>query len=93
MVSLNQGNVNQCILFVLLAAIVDFLDGFVARKMNQESELGAQLDSLSDVVTFGVVPGMICFQIMQSIKQTEKQNLNCFTKRRIVSILTENIRQ
>ncbi len=67
-VSLNQGNATQCILFVLFAAIVDFLDGFVARKMNQESALGGQLDSLSDVVTFGVVPGMICFYILQSIK-------------------------
>lgn len=67
LVSLSQEKSMQCIFFVLIAAVVDFLDGFVARKLNQESALGAQLDSLSDVVTFGVVPGMICFQIIQSL--------------------------
>jgi CDP-diacylglycerol--serine O-phosphatidyltransferase len=67
-VSISQDKPTQCILFVLIAAIVDFMDGFIARKLNQESALGAQLDSLSDVVTFGVVPGMICFQILQSLQ-------------------------
>lgn len=64
LISLIQGREMQCIYFVLLASAFDFLDGFVARKMKQESELGVQLDSLSDVVTFGVVPGMISFHIL-----------------------------
>lgn len=46
--------------FVLfLAGFFDFLDGFVARKLNKQGELGKQLDSLADMVSFGVAPGVI----------------------------------
>ena len=48
-----------------IAAIVDFLDGFVARLFKATSELGAQLDSLADVVSFGVAPGMIFYQLLR----------------------------
>jgi CDP-diacylglycerol--serine O-phosphatidyltransferase len=44
-------------LCVLLAAVFDFLDGFVARTMGWTSRFGAELDSLADVISFGVVPG------------------------------------
>ena len=50
---------------IAAAAVVDFLDGMVARWMNATSEIGAQLDSLSDVVSFGVAPGMIAFQFLR----------------------------
>lgn len=46
-------------LFVLLATLFDTLDGFVARALKAESPLGAQLDSLSDVVSFGVAPAIV----------------------------------
>ena len=49
-------------LFIFGAAIIDFLDGFVARALKATSAMGAQLDSLSDVVSFGVAPGMILYQ-------------------------------
>jgi CDP-diacylglycerol--serine O-phosphatidyltransferase len=52
--------------FVLTAAILDFLDGFVARALNAQSELGKQLDSLADVVSFGVAPGMILYNFAGS---------------------------
>lgn len=52
-------------LFILLAAVVDFLDGFVARLFKATSDLGKQLDSLADVVSFGVAPGMILYQFMR----------------------------
>ncbi len=52
-------------LFIGLAAVVDFLDGFVARLLSATSELGKQLDSLSDVVSFGVAPGMILLQLLR----------------------------
>jgi CDP-diacylglycerol--serine O-phosphatidyltransferase len=42
-----------------LAAILDFLDGFVARWLGADGEMGKQLDSLADLVSFGVVPGLI----------------------------------
>lgn len=50
--------------FVLLGIFFDFFDGFFARKFNIQGELGKQLDSLADVVTSGVVPGIIMFQLL-----------------------------
>lgn len=52
-------------LFIGLAAIVDFLDGFVARFFNATSEMGKQLDSLADLVSFGVAPGIIIYQFLR----------------------------
>jgi CDP-diacylglycerol--serine O-phosphatidyltransferase len=49
---------------IFAAALVDFLDGFVARWMNQCSEMGKQLDSLADVVSFGVAPGLMVLQFL-----------------------------
>ena len=48
-----------------VAAVVDFLDGFVARLFGAASEMGKQLDSLADVVSFGVAPGMILYQLLR----------------------------
>lgn len=52
-------------LFIFLAAIVDFLDGFLARLMKASSTMGEQLDSLSDMVSFGVAPGLILYQLLR----------------------------
>ncbi|MBI3138235.1 MAG: CDP-alcohol phosphatidyltransferase family protein [Sphingobacteriales bacterium] len=52
-------------LFIGIAAVVDFLDGFVARLFKATSEMGKQLDSLADVVSFGVAPGMIIYQFLR----------------------------
>jgi CDP-diacylglycerol--serine O-phosphatidyltransferase len=52
-------------LFIALAAVVDFLDGFVARALKASSELGKQLDSLADVVSFGVAPSLIIYQFLR----------------------------
>jgi CDP-diacylglycerol--serine O-phosphatidyltransferase len=52
-------------LFIALAGVVDFLDGFVARILKASSEMGKQLDSLADVVSFGVAPGMILYQFLR----------------------------
>ncbi|CAN5127001.1 CDP-alcohol phosphatidyltransferase family protein [soil metagenome] len=51
--------------FIGVAAVIDFLDGVVARLMNASSEMGKQLDSLADVVSFGVAPGVILFQLLR----------------------------
>ncbi|MCW3081772.1 phosphatidylcholine/phosphatidylserine synthase [Segetibacter sp.] len=51
--------------FIGIAAIIDFLDGLVARMLNFSSEMGKQLDSLADVVSFGVAPGMIIYQFLR----------------------------
>lgn len=52
-------------LFIGLAAVVDFLDGFIARLFNANSELGKQLDSLADIVSFGVAPALIIYQLLR----------------------------
>ena len=52
-------------LFIALAAVVDFFDGFLARLMNASSVMGKQLDSLADVVSFGVAPGLIIYQFLR----------------------------
>jgi CDP-diacylglycerol---serine O-phosphatidyltransferase len=52
-------------LFIGLAALVDFLDGLVARVFKAVSPMGKQLDSLADVVSFGVAPGMILYQFLR----------------------------
>jgi len=50
--------------FVFLGIFFDFFDGFFARKFNVQGELGKQLDSLADMVTSGVVPGIVMFQLL-----------------------------
>jgi len=49
--------------FVFLGIIFDFFDGLAARVLNVKSELGLQLDSLADMITSGLVPGIIMFQL------------------------------
>jgi CDP-diacylglycerol--serine O-phosphatidyltransferase len=52
-------------IFIGIAAVVDFLDGFIARLFNATSDMGKQLDSLSDMVSFGVAPGIILYQLLR----------------------------
>jgi CDP-diacylglycerol---serine O-phosphatidyltransferase len=49
---------------ILLSAIFDFLDGFLAKRLNAQSEIGAQLDSLADMVTFGLAPSFIVLNLV-----------------------------
>ncbi len=51
-------------LFVFLGIFFDFFDGFAARKLHVQSDLGIQLDSLADMVTSGVVPGIIMYKLI-----------------------------
>lgn len=59
-----SGRLELAVLFIFIGALLDFLDGFVARALKQQSELGKQLDSLADIVTFGVAPGLIVFVLL-----------------------------
>lgn len=54
-----SGRIEIASFLLILAMIFDFLDGFAARMLNIKSELGQQLDSLADLVSFGVAPGII----------------------------------
>lgn len=49
---------------IFLGAILDFLDGFAARMLKQQGELGKQLDSLADMVTFGLAPGIMMMVLL-----------------------------
>ncbi len=49
---------------IVLAAVLDGMDGLVARKLNAASSFGAELDSLSDFVCFGVAPGVVIYQAL-----------------------------
>lgn len=51
-------------LFLFLGIIFDFFDGLAARLLNVQSALGLQLDSLADVITSGLVPGIVMFQLL-----------------------------
>lgn len=63
-------------LFIGLAALVDFLDGFVARLFKASSEMGKQLDSLADIVSFGVAPALILYQFLRLSFAQEENGLD-----------------
>ena len=52
-------------LCIALAAVVDYFDGFLARRLDSSSEMGKQLDSLADLVSFGVAPSLIAYQFLR----------------------------
>ncbi len=62
-------------LFVFLGIVFDFFDGLAARLLDAQSELGIQLDSLADVITSGLVPGIVMFQLL-AMSQTGGWNLD-----------------
>ncbi len=62
---LQEGDLRKGGLFIGIALILDFFDGFAARLLKQGSELGKQLDSLADVVSFGVLPGFILWALIK----------------------------
>ncbi len=59
-----MGRIDLTPFFIFLGAMCDFLDGFLARKLNQMGELGKQLDSLADMITFGLAPGIFMMVVM-----------------------------
>ena len=59
-----EGDFVSAGLFVVLGILFDFFDGFAARLLNVSGELGKQLDSLADMVTSGVVPGIIMYKLI-----------------------------
>ena len=65
--------------FIGIAAVVDFFDGFVARLLKASSDMGKQLDSLADVVSFGVAPGMIVFEFLRRSYAAEANGLDVNT--------------
>lgn len=58
-----EGRFELATMLILLSAVLDGLDGLLARRLNATSELGAELDSLSDFLCFGVAPGILVYQV------------------------------
>lgn len=65
-----QGNLVMAALFVAAGIFFDFFDGLAARALDVKSEVGLQLDSLADVVTSGVVPGIVMYQMLSAALPT-----------------------
>lgn len=62
--SVMNGNIELAAYFIFAAAVFDFFDGLAAKLLNAMSEMGAELDSLADVVSFGVAPGFIMYYML-----------------------------
>lgn len=62
---------------LFFAAIFDFLDGFAARLLHVKSEIGKQLDSLADVISFGLAPGIIMFKLIELSYELAPANVVC----------------
>lgn len=64
-IHLLSGNYKLTAVCIILSLILDFFDGFIARAMKSDSNLGAQLDSLADMVSFGLLPGIVMFKALE----------------------------
>ena len=65
-----RGNLPMATLWIVIAAVFDFGDGFAARSLHAYSPMGKELDSLSDMVSFGVAPGMIVYWLLEQACMT-----------------------
>ena len=69
----SNGNILMASWFITAAMIFDFFDGFSARLLKAYSDVGKQLDSLADIVSFGVAPAVILYQLMINTCFSETQ--------------------
>ena len=60
-----NGDLKMVAFFVIISGIFDFFDGFAARLLHVKSDIGKELDSLADVISFGFLPGVIMFQLLK----------------------------
>ena len=70
------GHLELAGLMIFVAAVFDFFDGFAARLLKAYSPLGAQLDSLCDVVSFGVAPSFIMYHYLNQVVSLELGSVN-----------------
>ena len=59
-----RGTFEQAAIFILIAAVCDFLDGLSARLLHAYSAMGKELDSLSDLISFGLAPGLMVYALL-----------------------------
>lgn len=63
-IHLIEGNYTVTAVCIIISLILDFFDGFVARALKSNSNLGVQLDSLADMVSFGLIPGLAMYKML-----------------------------
>lgn len=64
-INLITGNYQVTAICIILSLILDFFDGFIARATKSNSNLGAQLDSLADMISFGLLPGVAMYKALE----------------------------
>jgi len=79
------GDFTMVALFVSIGIGLDFFDGFIARLLKVQGALGKQLDSLADVVTSGIVPGIVMFQML--LHATTKSEIEAVFSQGTVELL------
>lgn len=69
-VNVLQGSANQAVWFVIAACVFDFFDGFAARALQVSSPIGKELDSLADMVSFGVLPSLVMYRMIEVLSSS-----------------------
>lgn len=69
-----SGSLQTATIYILVAAVFDFFDGFVARAVKANSAMGKELDSLADCVSFGALPGFLLYKLMQNATNLPAEN-------------------
>jgi CDP-diacylglycerol--serine O-phosphatidyltransferase len=85
-ISTFNGNIDSACWFILAAMIFDFLDGFMARLLKAYSDMGKELDSLADVVSFGIAPALILYSLINDGALTGPSETVPFIKKIIAFI-------
>lgn len=73
-VHLILGDYQTTAICIILSLVLDFFDGFVARALKANSNLGTQLDSLADMVSFGLIPGLTIFVSLLEVNNSNSLN-------------------
>jgi CDP-diacylglycerol--serine O-phosphatidyltransferase len=82
-----RGHFSAAAIMVLLASVFDFFDGLVARLLHVKSETGKELDSLADIVSFGLAPAVIMYQLYVATEVFDMQIYNIYIFPAVLSVL------
>ena len=74
-----EGNILAAIILLLMASLFDFLDGMIARLLKVSTTIGKELDSLADLISFGLLPGTIVFSIQCDLLGVQDHNFSELT--------------
>ncbi len=66
-----QGPADHAVWYVIAACVFDFFDGFAARALNVSSPIGKELDSLADMVSFGLLPSLVMYRMIDTLSSSE----------------------